>query len=166
MSLCISASGLISPGGSCFLPRERAGGAESSWSRALPSSKGKQFAGAKKWRVIHAPRAPRSVDGRGAGARRGRMSLACRTSFPVSPGKSIQRPRHDVQHPHRAPERSTVITILHVTLSAHPTNEKKRRQRWRRRRRRRTRRMRTLTTLQYTGGHGVYKPPQFYLRPF
>lgn len=25
---------------------------------------------------------------------------------------------------------------------------------------------RTLTTLQYTGGHGVYKPPQFYLRPF
>lgn len=106
---------------------------------------------------------------RAAGTRRGRMSLACRTSFPVSPGKSIQRPRHDVQHPHRAPERSTVITILHVTLSAHPTNEKKRWKRWRRHGyggRRRTRRMRTLTTLQYTGGHGVYKPPQFYLRPF
>lgn len=32
----------------------------------------------------------------------GRMSLACRTSFPVGPGKSIQRLRHDVQHPRRA----------------------------------------------------------------
>lgn len=30
------------------------------------------------------------------------MSLACRTSFPVGPGKSIQRLRHDVQHPRRA----------------------------------------------------------------
>lgn len=35
----------------------------------------------------------------------GRVSLACRTSFPVDPGKSIQRLRHDVQHPRRAPER-------------------------------------------------------------
>lgn len=35
----------------------------------------------------------------------GRVSLACRTSFPVGPGKSIQRLRHDVQHPRRAPER-------------------------------------------------------------
>lgn len=125
-----------------------------------PNSEGKQFGFAKKCAVIHASRAPR-VEG-------GRMSLACRTSFPVSPGKSIQRPRHGVQHPHRAPKRSTVITILHVTLSAHPTGRGGKggggggRKRWMEGRRMR----RTLTTLQYTGGHGVYKPPQFYLRPF
>ncbi|KAG7187809.1 hypothetical protein KM043_016846 [Ampulex compressa] len=92
------------------------------------------------------------------------MSLACRTSFPVGPGKSIQRPRHHVQHPRRAPERSTVITILHVTLSAHPTKEKKRPDLGGSGQGS-TRRMRTLTTLQYTQGHAVYKPPQFYLRP-
>ena len=132
-----------------------------------PNSEGKQFGFAKKCAVIHAPRAPR-VEG-------GRMSLACRTSFPVSPGKSIQRPRHGVQHPHRAPKRSTVITILHVTLSAHLTGRGGKGgggwgggegggggKRWMEGRRMR----RTLTTLQYTGGHGVYKPPQFYLRPF
>lgn len=55
----------------------------------------------------------------------GRVSLACRTSFPVGPGKSIQRLRHDVQSSiHVGPgARSTVITILHVTLSAHPDEE-------------------------------------------
>lgn len=37
----------------------------------------------------------------------GRVSLACRTSFPVGPGKSIQRLRHDVQHPRR------VRSVLH-----------------------------------------------------
>lgn len=51
--------------------------------------------------------------------------MACRTSFPVSPGKSIQRLHHDVQHPRKAAGRTTVITILHVTLSAHPTKERK-----------------------------------------
>jgi len=39
-------------------------------------------------------------------------------------------------------------------------------ERWQRHRmEERTRRMWTLTALQYTQGHGVYKPPQFYLHP-
>lgn len=87
-----------------------------------------------------------------------------------------------------------VITILHVTLSARPTKkrdgekEKRRRMKIRQRRQRgrereggptleremaavqdegetRARRMWTLTALQYTQGHGIYKPPQFYLHP-
>ena len=136
----------------------------------LPNSEVRQFLRREKngqWFMRRVRQ--RSLFGRGTvtEAKRGRMSLACRTSFPVSPGKSIQRPRHDVQHPHTASERSTVITILHVTLSAHPTDQKRRRRHGGVERRRRTRRTRrTLTTLQYTGGHGVYKPPQFYLRPF
>lgn len=43
----------------------------------------------------------------------GRVSLACRTSFPVGPGKSIQkRLRHDVQHPRRA--RSALHGDYHI----------------------------------------------------
>ena len=113
------------------------------------------------------------------------MSLACCTSFPVGPGKSIQRLHRDATSSiHVGPEagaRSTVITILHVTLSAHPMKEKRggegseeeedeeeRRanERWQRRRMEENElRMWTLTALQYTQGHDVYKPPQFYLHP-
>lgn len=87
-----------------------------------------------------------------------------------------------------------VITILHVTLSARPTKkrddgekkekeeeekaeeakeeeEEKEDQFWREMAtvqdegETRARRMWTLTALQYTQGHGIYKPPQFYLHP-
>lgn len=109
------------------------------------------------------------------------MSLACCTSFPVGPGKSIQRLRHDVQHPRRA--RSALHGDYHIAChivgAPHEGEARRRRKRGRRgwgreegptrdgsgAEWRRTRRMWTLTALQYTQGHGVYKPPQFYLHP-
>lgn len=114
----------------------------------------------------------------------GRVSLACHTSFPVGPGKSIQRLRHDVQHPRRA--RSALHGDYHIAChivgaphegeedGGWDEREKRKRGGWGREgptrdgsgtERRRTKRMWTLTALQYTQGHGVYKPPQFYLHP-
>lgn len=133
----------------------------SSSSSSSSTTRDRRFTGTAKKR--HGDSCAACATGIHVGPRRrgrgGRVSLARRTSFPVGPGKSIQRLRHDVQHPRRAPERSTVITILHVTLSAHPTMERRWR-RWRRRanerwqRRRRTEwRMWTLTASQYSRGH-------------
>lgn len=77
--------------------------------------------------VIHAPRTPRvctiTAEGDAGDVCRWPVVLP----FPYRPREVYSEAvRHDVQHPRRAPERFTVITILHVTLSAHPTNERRR----------------------------------------
>lgn len=121
------------------------------------------------------------------------MSLACHTSFPVGSGKSIQRLRHDVQHPGSGALHGDYHIACHIVGAPHEEerrregeekeDEDKVEEAKRKRKRRRTdsreremaavqdegetraRRMWTLTALQYTQGHGIYKPPQFYLHP-
>lgn len=131
------------------------------------ASKESNWPFAKKWSVIHAPRAPRSVDAEGlAETRRGTcvVGLSCFLSREPREVYSEVVPRRPASTWGPGAFHGDYHIACHIVGAPHEgakedgggASEG----------RRRTHRTRTLTTSQYSWGHGVYKPPQFYLRSF